>query len=87
MNGEVTGEVGVEGSTITMIDDAVVTTTTVTTTTDKVTTTTTTAGTTTTTSKTSSPKTGVAGVGMPLAAVVLAAGVAFAVRRKREDEE
>jgi hypothetical protein len=87
VNGEVTGEVGVEGSTITMIDDAVVTTTTVTTTTDKVTTTTTTAGTTTTTSKTSSPKTGVAGVGMPLAAVVLAAGVAFAVRRKREDEE
>ena len=92
-NGKVTGEVGVEGTTITMIDDMVVTTTSTTTTsTTTTTTTTTTTATSTTTatttgSKTSNPKTGVAGAGIPLAVIITAAGVAFAVRRKREDEE
>ena len=89
-NGTVTGEVGIDGTTVTMIDDMVVTTTSTTTTSTTTTTTTTAATTTTATttaSKTSNPQTGVAGAGIPLAVILTAAGVAFAVRRKREDEE
>ena len=85
-NGTVTGETGVDGTSITMVDDIIVTTTSTTTTTTTTTTSTTTTATT-TASKTSNPKTGVAGAGIPLAVILTAAGVAFAVRRKREDEE
>ncbi|MCR5076263.1 MAG: NPXTG-anchored protein, partial [Ruminococcus sp.] len=42
--------------------------------------------TTATASKTDSPRTGVAGVGIPFAAVITAAGLAYAIRRKRDDE-
>ena len=61
------------------------TTTTTTTTTAKATTTTTTAkATTTTTAKTDSPKTGVAGVGVAAAGIVVAAGAAFVLRKKED---
>ena len=82
----VTGETGVDGTSITMVDDIIVTTTSTTTTTTTTTTSTTTTATT-TASETSNPKTGVAGAGIPFAVILTAAGVAFAVRRKREDEE
>lgn len=70
--------------------------TTTTTTTTAATTTTTTAAkttastakktTTTTTKKTSAPKTGVKGMGIPVAALLLAAATAFAVRRRNDED-
>ncbi|MBR6983541.1 MAG: NPXTG-anchored protein, partial [Ruminococcus sp.] len=73
-----------DSSTVTMIDEAIATTTA---TTAKQTTTTTKATTTkATTKKADAPKTGVAGVGVPAAVLVLAFGAAFAVRRKKNED-
>lgn len=84
-NGAVIGGAEIEGTTVTMLDEMTVTTTSTTTAGTTVTTTTTTK-TTATASKTDSPRTGVAGVGIPFAAVITAAGLAYAIRRKRDDE-
>ena len=83
-NGKVIGGAEVEGSTVTMTDEMIVTTTSASTTATGTNTTTTTAKT--TAAKTDSPRTGVAGVGIPLAAILTATGLAFAIRRKRDDE-
>ena len=84
-NGVVTGVTGVEGSTVTMIDETTPAVTTTTTT--KKTTTTTKKTTTTTSKKTDAPKTGVAGVTLPIVVLAAAAVMATASRKRREDEE
>ena len=93
VNGQITGDVQLDtdGSIIVIDDFAVTTTTTTATTTTNTATTTTTAATTTTTAakagtKTSAPKTGDAGVGIAFAMLAIAAGTAFAVRRRKEEE-
>ncbi len=93
VNGQITGDVQLDtdGSIIVIDDFAVTTTTTTATTATNTATTTTTAATTTTTAakagtKTSAPKTGDAGVGIAFAMLAIAAGTAFAVRRRKEED-
>ena len=91
-DGKLAGETGVnsDSSTVTMIDEAIATTTATTakqtTTTTKATTTKATTTRATTTKGVSSPKTGDAGMAMPLALIVMAFGTAFAVRRRKDEE-
>ncbi|MBO5163375.1 MAG: LPXTG cell wall anchor domain-containing protein, partial [Ruminococcus sp.] len=90
--GTVSGNVGVSGTTVTMLDEIVPVTTestvstTTTTSTSKTTKTTTAKTTTTTTTKSDAPKTGDKGTAIPVLALAMAAGAAFAFRKKREDE-
>ena len=93
-DGIVSGNVGVSGTTVTMLDEAIVqatTESTVSTTTTTATSKKTTAKTTkttakTTTSKADAPKTGDVGVAIPVLALAMAAGAAFAFRKKREND-
>ncbi|MBO4877730.1 MAG: NPXTG-anchored protein, partial [Ruminococcus sp.] len=70
-----------DSNTVTMVDDMIVTTTATLVTTADVTTVTTAA----TTVQTDAPKTGVNGVGLPVALLAMAFGTAFAVRKKKEN--
>ncbi|MDE7225615.1 MAG: hypothetical protein K2N49_01965 [Ruminococcus sp.] len=89
-DGVISGGVSVDGNTVTMIDENIVTSSTTTRTTYTpvgTTRTTRTTVSTTTYSATNAPKTGDIGVGVTGIALAVAAMTAFAVRRKREDEE
>ena len=92
VNGEITGDVQLDtdGSIIVLDDFAVTTTTTTSAKTTAAATTTTKAVTTTTAAKagtkSAAPKTGDAGVGITFAMLALAAGTAFAVSRRKEED-
>ena len=93
VNGQVTGEVGVttDSNTVTMVDDMTVVTTTTTapaaaTTTTTVATVAATAAPASTAAPTNAPQTGDNGVAAAMALITIAAGTAFALRRKHDED-